>query len=110
MIVEIVNMHGKKQDDYIHGFWVDRRSPLGNPYRLDGEHMRPLVCKRYKDYFNDTLLKSPQAVSQLFTMVDYLHSKGHLQLLCWCAPKQCHAETIRDWVLKVAQNENSVLA
>ncbi len=24
---------------------------------------------------------------------------GKLRLFCWCSPKKCHAETIRDYIL-----------
>ena len=77
---------------------VDRTSLLGNPYRMITEAERKVVCEKYAEYFYNTLLNDSKAVIELFRIRSIWHKYGRLELFCWCAPKQCHAETIGQWL------------
>ena len=59
--------------------WVDRRTRFGNPYIMRSELDRNLVC----DAFEDNILPN----------LDVTELKGK-DLICWCAPKRCHADAI----------------
>ena len=81
---------------------VDRANKiLGNKFYMSSESQRDKVCGLYADWFktkveaendNDvkTELERLKAIYELY---------GKLHLWCFCAPKRCHAETIRDWLL-----------
>lgn len=85
---------------------VDRASILGNPYFMHNESERDEVCDRYKTYFyqqfngNETFR---EAVRKLYRIAKHY---GRLELFCWCAPKRCHAETIRNCLMKYFKEEN----
>lgn len=81
-------------------FRVDRRSVVGNPFFMGSESQRDEVCNKYETYFNDVLLKDEKALNYLRNMYRALKKHGHIELYCWCAPKRCHAETIRNFLLK----------
>jgi hypothetical protein len=78
---------------------VDRSSPLGNPFRMRSEAERDIVCDKYEKYFNEALLDNePNICQSLANLRNILERYGKIELFCWCAPKRCHAETIKnDW-------------
>ena len=64
---------------------VDRGTDWGNPFIMDGERERDRVCDLYEQYAKWRLTIDP-------LWLEPLRGKD---LACWCAPKRCHAETLR---------------
>ena len=110
MSVQIINLRTKQPYD----FRCDRQSPVGNPYFMHNESERDLVCEKYLKLFdqimhNDSLAdnaKSRGMTSTVKEFRDYIHrieqhyaTHGTVTLACWCSPKQCHCETIREWLI-----------
>jgi hypothetical protein len=87
-----------------NGEWVDRKSVLGNPFFMKKENERNIVCDKYEEWFykqfND---KNPKFLLELRRLYKLWKSKGQLTLVCWCAPKRCHSETIRDFLYAMAK-------
>lgn len=95
---------------------VDRTSILGNPFKMNGEcnSQREYVCDLYHVYFealvnNDKKWLDASLITQEFResfMTELrrlykIHKQyGQLNLYCWCAPKRCHAETIKAFLDK----------
>lgn len=80
---------------------VDRASVLGNPFHMQNESQRDKVCDLYEAYFDekmqDTSSKFYKEIQRLYRI---LKEYGKLELFCWCAPKRCHAETIKKYLEK----------
>lgn len=110
MSVQIINLRIKQSYD----FRCDRQSPVGNPYNMHNESERALVCEKYLKLFDqimhdDSLADNAKARGMTSTVKefrDYIHrieqhyaTHGTVTLACWCSPKQCHCETIRDWLI-----------
>ena len=110
MSVQIINLRTRQPYD----FRCDRRSPVGNPYIMDNESERDLVCEEYWELFSqimtDTSLNDNDKAQGMWATVkefrDYIHrieqhyaTHGTVTLACWCSPKQCHCETIREWLI-----------
>ena len=97
---------------------VDRSSILGNPFKMKGssKHDRKQVCKEYKyNYFNPivnqfwgddnfkpgislrTREKFMQELRRIYSIL--VLDDRDVVLGCWCYPKECHAETIRDFII-----------
>lgn len=84
---------------------VDRTSILGNPFKMFDERDRDRVCNNYDNYFFDMIrrgkesgtqnLKARAFVQELRRLYKLAKTHGKLDLFCWCAPKRCHAETIK---------------
>lgn len=75
---------------------VDRSSPLGNPFIMWREARRNYVCDQYELWLRGQLkdTKSPQAIE--FRRIKMLVARNtDIALMCWCAPKRCHAESIK---------------
>lgn len=109
MSVQIINLRTQQYYD----FRCDRKSPVGNPYFMRTESEREEVCERYKRLFDrimtDSTLNDNRAVGMTSTVKefrDYIHriekhyaTHGTVTLACWCSPKRCHCETIREWLI-----------
>jgi len=79
-------------------FRVDRMSPVGNPFYMNDESQRDIVCDKYESYFQTQLENNTHFKKYLQAMLNALKQYGKLYLYCWCAPKRCHAETIKRWL------------
>jgi len=64
---------------------VDRSTPYGNPFIMTNESQRDKVCDQFEAWIRQPL----QAKIRAQAKADL---KG-CDLLCWCAPKRCHADT-----------------
>ena len=95
--VEIVN---RRNDPGQAGEYVGRPSPLGNPLPLKSERDRDRACDYYEKWFASRVASGDRHVlGEIKRLLEILRGRGHLTLLCWCAPARCHAETIRRWLL-----------
>ena len=97
--VEIRNLRTENFFDLPWVFRVDRVSPVGNPFYMASEDMRDEVCDKYEIYFNkqiETNLKFRRYADEILSSLKAYHK---VALYCWCAPKRCHAETIKRWLL-----------
>jgi hypothetical protein len=92
-MIEIRNLRGKKPGQP----WdvrVDRTSVLGNPF-LTSRTDRNDACDKYEIWFSENIGKLRIELLRL----NRIHAQyGQLTLFCWCAPRRCHAETIKRWL------------
>ena len=78
------------------GEYVGRPSPLGNPFKLERESDRESVIERYEVWLREKIRTRDKAVcNELNRLFKIARDSGVLELVCWCAPKRCHAEVIR---------------
>lgn len=68
---------------------VDRRTPWGNPFRMrnGSDAERDRVCDAFEEW-----AMAPEQEQFRKEVRRVLRGK---HLACWCAPKRCHAETLR---------------
>ena len=78
-----------------HSYRVDRVSVLGNPFKMFDEASRDLVCDKYDDYFPKEVAKKGRLRDTLMELFQMVKSGKDVELLCHCAPKRCHADTIK---------------
>ncbi len=105
-MIEIKNLrHSKPSEPY--DIKVDRSSILGNPFYMKNESQRDDVCNKYQIYFNKQFnycIENDVQFSKLFIqelqrLVKIYKLYNKLRLFCWCTPKRCHAETIKNYIL-----------
>ena len=65
--------------------FVDRGTDWGNPFIMDQENERDYVCDMFEKY----------AIWRLSVEPNWLAPLRDHHLVCHCAPKRCHAETLR---------------
>jgi len=88
---EVVNVSDHGRDDVR---MIDRSTQFGNPFRLEkdgGEYTREESVEAYREWFVERVETDPEfraAVEEL---------RGQ-KLGCWCKPKACHGDVIRDYL------------
>ena len=105
MSIEIMNLRNTKPSQP-YDVYIDRRSPLGNPYPMTKPTDfgigcdRANVCNRYQKWFNTTIQHKRNLVfNQELARLQAIYKKhGKLRLFCWCAPLRCHGLTIKAWL------------
>jgi len=90
---EMITVGNKKHG--ARGIYVGRPSPLGNPFPLVREAERAAVIREYEDWLAEQLLDPHSASSIEMSRLAALARKQEICLLCFCAPKACHADVIK---------------
>jgi hypothetical protein len=90
----------------ITGIYVGRPTPLGNPFRLEREDQREEVVRKYATWLEAELNKGNQVVARaLEELYQRLKRQGTINLICFCAPRRCHAEVIAEHLKRRAEAE-----
>ena len=99
MIKVVIKNLRKSKPKHAWQIRVDRASILGNPYHMVDESQRDKVCNQYEEYFNENM-KHPDTAfyNEVQRLYGIMKEYGKLELYCWCAPKRCHAETIKAYL------------
>jgi len=86
---------------------VERSSPLGNPYSMSNESERDDVCNKYEHWFY-VVPHDPKFYDYTEKLLKIYKKYKKLNLFCWCAPKRCHAEIIKEYLkndkIQIRQN------
>jgi hypothetical protein len=77
------------------GMYVGRPSAVGNPFVMQGEATRAQVIRDYEDWLAEQLLDRRSAASIEIHQLAALARKQDICLVCFCAPKACHADIIK---------------
>lgn len=99
-MIEICNLRTTKPM-YEFDVRVDRSNKiLGNKFVMRNESERELVCKQYEIWLCERVGRQDvEVINELKRLCEIYKKHGRLRLFCWCAPKQCHAETIKELIL-----------
>ena len=80
--------------------YIGRGSPLGNPFIMVdySSAERERVIEEYRVWFlNMVAVKSPRIMSEL-SRIDELLKNQDVRLGCFCAPKHCHGDVIKEYL------------
>jgi hypothetical protein len=91
---------GRKNDP--NAQYIGRGSPLGNPFRIDNQASnsrteRDRVIKEYRRYFEQHWQKNDAMLKELRRLYR-IAKQGTLVLGCFCAPKPCHGDVIKEFL------------
>jgi len=79
--------------------YCGRGSPLGNPFAMKGPMDRDRVCDEYKHYFYRSVeVIGDRGMLNQLNKIAKLAEEGNVNLVCFCAPKRCHCETIKKYI------------
>lgn len=96
--IEIINLRDEKPS-HEYDVRIHRNSPLGNPFKMLDESMRDEVCNKYHTYFYHQLEVHGPVLKEVTRIQELLNKFGIVRLFCWCAPKRCHGEIIKKFIL-----------
>ena len=91
------------------GEYIGRPSPLGNPYVMRGEHTRDAVCNEYERWLTRKVHERDEVVMSELERLAAIASVRPLKLVCYCAPKRCHGETIAKVISKMVGSESELI-
>lgn len=105
--IEVVNTYHTKEGEYI-----GRGTPLGNPFsHMKGTKAQHIVSSReeavakYRDWLLKQLMeKNGEIINELNRLL-MLARQGNLKLRCFCAPKSCHGDVIKEYLEAQLKNE-----
>lgn len=96
----IVNKHHGKSGEYI-----GRGSPLGNPFVIGKDGSREQVIAKYRVWLNEQIMrKNPVVLDELNRLGNKVIDEKGLVLQCFCYPKPCHGEVIKEKLVKAMYN------
>lgn len=108
--IEVVNKKNHTPTEY--DFYIGRPSILGNPYThlKSSKASKHLVDTRdeaislYESYFYSRL-KDKKFTDELDKIIELYKEYGRVNLVCWCKPKSCHGDYIKEYLDKVLIDE-----
>ena len=96
----IVNKHHGKSGEYI-----GRGSPLGNPFVIGKDGSREQVIAKYRVWLNEQIMRNnPVVLDELNRLGNKAIDEKGLALQCFCYPKPCHGEVIKEKLVKAMYN------
>ena len=87
------------------GVYVGRPSPLGNPFQMRSEADRAAVIRAYERWLREQLRDESSAASRVIRDLAEQARHHDLCLLCWCAPRPCHADVIKRIIEEIIASE-----
>ena len=87
---------GKKWDK--NAIYIGRGSPLGNIFVMKDKSERDIVCDAYEVWFNEKVKQNDPSVMQELRKIYKLAKQGDVVLGCYCSPKRCHGDTIKNFL------------
>ena len=101
-MIFIGNLHKGQESTLRHGVVVrcDRgHSVLCNPFKVASEEQRDWSCDQYQTYFDKKVReKKDAAFMNELRRIYQLALTSDVVLACWCYPKRCHTETIKNFL------------
>lgn len=93
--VKVRNRHHKRDGEHI-----GRPSPLGNPFTVES-YGRDTCIDMYEYYFFDKIRENDlRIIKELLRLHDIGKRTGIVGLLCSCAPRRCHGDIIKKFLLE----------
>lgn len=100
--VVIINKYKVPANQQINAIYMGRGSPFGNPYHVD-YHGRDGACDKFDEYMEKQLAsdKPNTLKTNLYRLVEHVKkSQEPVMLMCFCAPKRCHVESIKRFIIE----------
>ena len=93
-MIRIVNKY--RRNSRLEGIdvYCGRPSILGNPFNMQ-IMSRDQSCDKYQEYFDAKIKAKDPAFMSGLRNIYKLAKKGDVNLVCFCAPKRCHTESIK---------------
>lgn len=109
--IKLVNIKNHIPTEY--DFYIGRPSVLGNIYSHKKESIADIIVEsrdvavdKYKEYFYDRIESGDKVfIDELDKMYNFYKEHGKLNICCWCFPKRCHGEVIKDYLENKLRNE-----
>ena len=103
-MIKVVNKYGDKHT-YYKGrvLYCGRGSVLGNPFVMQNQSIeeRNRVCGEFEKYFFEKIEQKNKNFIEALNFIFKESKSKDVNLGCFCAPKRCHCDTIKNFVDKM---------
>lgn len=86
----VLNLKTASPEELEFAVRIDRKTPWGNPYRIGPDGDREAVIEKYQRHLLDRIESGEQTLESLAAL-------SGRDLACWCAPKPCHGQVLKDY-------------
>lgn len=106
-MIYVVNKYRHSNTNRDRDIYIGRGSPLGNPYTsIKGRQTKALyTCdnreesiQKYREYLEEQIRINNREIADALNKVWKLARTGDVYLVCFCAPKPCHGDVIKELV------------
>lgn len=87
------------------GLYIGRPSILGNPFKMNRETERDDVVEQYRVWLMKELKKNGNVRDKIREIARQVTAGETVNLVCWCAPKRCHGDVVKEVVEQVLRGE-----
>ena len=108
-MIKIINRKVSNEE----GLTISRPSPLGNPFSHIPSTLAAFrvaskdeAVKRYREWLLEQLQGNTEACRAFWDLVQFYKDFGELTLCCYCFPKKCHGEVIRELIERAVKGED----
>jgi len=91
MDIEVVNI--KNAGD--NGYYIGRPSILRNRFVIGSDGTREEVIAKFRSWLWAEMQKGDVIFNEMLKLMN-MAVEGDLVLTCWCKPKACHGDVIRN--------------
>ena len=84
-------------------FVVDRTTSMGNPFEMKRESERDSVCDLHAQLLQEDWEQNGPRRRWIERVAGRAAKGINIALMCWCAPKRCHADDIATRIRQAAE-------
>lgn len=88
----------------------NKRTPgsvLGNPFKMKHEGDRDRVVEEYRSWLEDQMKQEGSVREEIYRLADLAKAGNAVNLVCWCAPKRCHGDVVKETVERILATEQN---
>lgn len=110
-MIKVVNKKYHTPTEY--DYYIARPSPVGNPFTHKKSKYKDVIVVEtrddaidmYKEWLEFKIKDGDQdVINELDKLMKFYIDKGKINLVCWCKPKRCHGDIIKDFMDKKLKN------
>jgi len=103
--IQVVNKNNHEISEF--DYYIGRPSILSNIYSHRPNttakyvvNSRTEAIDSYILYFEDMLINNEKFLKELEYLLNFFKKNNKLYLVCYCKPKRCHGDVIKDYLIK----------
>ena len=100
---KVVGFDGKGKVYIGRGSYGKKGSVLGNKFVVGKDGNRNEVVEKYRKWLWVEFKKKSKVYEELVRIGRKVKNGEKVDLVCWCAPKRCHGDVVRNcikWMIK----------
>ena len=108
-MIKVVNAHNYRKEEEVTAIYIGRHKmpacchfaipALANWNSMRGESTRNTVIEEYRQAFRKDW-KADGPMKEGYKQLEEIAKTTNIALVCWCAPKACHGDLLKEGLLR----------